>query len=725
MQDQQSGKASSSGWADLAGRPADQASLCALAAADPGSLTGAQLVDAVVASEKALSLLTGLQLRLLAALAVPFVAGDPMKLATRLARKNRVDDPTDDHVQHLVPDAAVSLAAAEIAAALRISPVTAGIRVRDANTMTSTLTPTLHALEDGRLDRGKVRVIAEHCEPLTAEHATQVQDLVLPHAEEVTTSELRDLTGQAVIVVDPDGAETRHQAAAARRELSLRALPDAMATLTAFLPADGAVKIFQISDLMATSTAGTPNDPRGIGARRVDALVDIADHLLTHGYLDLGDYLGPTATNTTNTTDTGTDTTDEGAPAAPTAPTTTDSATATDTTDEGAPAATTTPAATATPVTPADTDHPADSTTAAAPHPATGPDNVIDPGTTGTDRNNDNDNDTDTDTDTTAPPVDIAPPHGTGDPAAADIAAPTNIAPRTGTGQAPRPVAGPTPTGKLPGTSTPPNPRREPDRAGRSLTRQGRRPHLSVTIALGTLAGLDNLPGTLAGYGAIPAGLARSIAASAATITTHLTDPDTGAITHAGSLTYRPRQDLRDQIAALLTTCQFPSCRQPVWRCDIDHREPFDHHHPHHGGPTTPANTGPLCKRHHLFKHHTQWRLRPDPDQHVLHWTSPTGHHYQKRGTQAVPPDLWITSTSTAVAERLDIIATLTTNPETADRKTPTATSSIEELLTTLLLRTSINQRPRHYHHDTTAWHTTANPTTTGQDHDDDPPPPF
>ena len=65
-----------------------------------------------------------------------------------------------------------------------------------------------------------------------------------------------------------------------------------MATLKAYLPADGAVKIFQVSDLLATGTAGTPDDPRGIGARRVDALVDIADQLLTHGYLDIADYLG-------------------------------------------------------------------------------------------------------------------------------------------------------------------------------------------------------------------------------------------------------------------------------------------------------------------------------------------------------------------------------------------------------------------------------------------------
>ena len=115
---------------------------------------------------------------------------------------------------------------------------------------------------------------------------------MLPGAGELTTSELRDVTGQAVIIVDPDGAENRHQEAAARRELRLQPLPDGMATLKAHLPADGAVKIFQVSDLLATGTAGTPGDTRGIGARRVDALVDIADHLLTHGFVDLTDYLG-------------------------------------------------------------------------------------------------------------------------------------------------------------------------------------------------------------------------------------------------------------------------------------------------------------------------------------------------------------------------------------------------------------------------------------------------
>ena len=280
-------------WTDHAAGAASSASLTALVGVDPGELTGAQLVDAITASEKALSFLSAMQMRLLAAFAQPFVAGDPMRLATRLARKNRMHgDPTDEQIQFLVPDAAISLAATEVAAALRISPVTAGLRVREAMTMTTALAPTLESLEQGKLDRGKARVIAEQCEPLDVEHVAAVQKIVLPSAENVSTSELREITGQAVITVDPDGADERHQQTAARRSLALKALPDAMATLTAFLPADGAVKIFQVSDLLATSTAGGAGDPRGIGARRVDALVDIADHLLTHGYLDLTELLG-------------------------------------------------------------------------------------------------------------------------------------------------------------------------------------------------------------------------------------------------------------------------------------------------------------------------------------------------------------------------------------------------------------------------------------------------
>jgi hypothetical protein len=772
-------------WAEHAVGAADIASLHALATADPTQLTGAALVDAITASEKALSLLTGIQLRLLAAFSVPFVAGDPMRLAGRLARRNRMHtDPTTEQIQDLVADAAISLAGAEVAAALRISPVTAGLRVREAITMTTSLAPTLESLEHGVVDRGKARVIAEHCEPLTPEHTAAVQDMVLPAAGELTTSELRDFTGQAVITIDPNGAEERHQASAARRSLAIKSLPDAMATLSAFLPADGAVKIFQVSDLLATSTAASPGDNRGIAARRVDALVDIAEQLLTYGHLDLSEYLGqPLADSTTlhqrashPAADEPDQQTDDREPDQQIDDLEPDQQTddrelhaATPDVDENACPAegvgadggdlihdmdgTSPPAGEADPEpTHSSTSHsdPADAKLAPfEPLPIrvrSGDPNPVDPvdhGAVDLAANEQPEN--------AVGVADSFGPVGTessarvGTSAAAPAAAdPGESAARDGSVEPADVVDRPgdagddgrsleaTPTGAevvvMPtsGSATPPGCLAEPDsatcsssgirgtgssvdqtrlparagqRASRTFTRQGRRPHLSVTLGLGTLAGFDNLPGKLEGFGAIPAGLARSIAISAATITTQLVDGGTGIATHAGSLTYRPRQELRDQVAALNGTCRFPSCRQPVWRCDLDHREPFDHADPTVGGPTSPDNLDPYCRRHHLMKHHTDWRVRPDRESYALHFTSPTGHRYTKQQCPTAPYSVGMDNLGAAFAERLENMLA-TTKTESSKH----STGVIEELLTAALLRHHLTPRPIEYAPDKDFW---------------------
>ena len=617
-------------WRDHAAGRATYLSLAALLEADPSSLDGADNLDAIVAAEKAMSLFAGIQLRLIKAFAEPFRAGDPMRLAARLARKNCItgdDDP--EQVRQYVPAAAASLAAAEIAAALRISPITAGNRAREADTMTTSLEPTLAAMEDGRLDQSKARVVLEQCQNLGIEHHGEVQHLVLPAADQLSTSELRDLTSQAVMTVDPDGSRERHQRAAARRELTLRPQPEAMASLNAYLPADGAVKIFQISDLLATSTAGSAGDTRGIAERRIDALVDIADQLLSHGYLDINDYSGRPLPDHAHAPERCRRTKGQAG------------------SDES-------PGAVRNPVDSANTDAKGRASCDSA-DSAEGSAAKQDP--------------------------------SNGRIASSEADAPMDSAEQPPAAAKPRP--GP----------------------GRTLSRQGRRPHLSVIINESTLAGHDDRPGYLNGFGAIPADLARSIAQSASTITAQIADPKTGMITHAGALTYRPTQALRDQIAALTNVCQFPSCRQPVWRCDIDHRDRFDHDHPERGGRTDTGNTGPLCRRHHLFKHHTEWRVRPDPDTPITYWTSPTGHCYPSIGR---PPLAAINITrtgihpthgGTAIAERLDNLtaflnataqrnANLQRNAELDEPPEIPEGSTAEELLTALLIKYALNPPP-------------------------------
>ena len=148
----------------------------------------------------------------------------------------------------------------------------------------------------------------------------------------------------------------------------------------------------------------------------------------------------------------------------------------------------------------------------------------------------------------------------------------------------------------------------------------------------------------------------------------------------------------------------------------MDHREEFNHQHPDHGGETNTKNVGPFCRRHHLIKHHSEWRIRIDPNRYVLEFTSPTGHTYQKQGRQAAVPGLWVSTAGTAIAERIDMIAsppsTLIRHPD----DDPGPTSHIEDLLAAILVRHHLNTKTIEIDYDPeTAWETV----------DLDDPPPF
>src|SRR5664280_1414021 len=194
-----------------------------------------------------------------------------------------------DTVDTLVQERAASLAAAEVAAALQISPITAGSRVRKAQDLCDGLPATVNALAAGRIDRGRAWLIAERTAPLSPSLREAVQDRILPIAEDRSAGNLRGLLDRAVIAADPHAAENRERKAKHDRELVLRSLPDGMASVRAFAPADAAMSIFTLADLLADRT-GTDDD-RPVAARRVDDWHAIAQQLLTHGYVDLTDLL--------------------------------------------------------------------------------------------------------------------------------------------------------------------------------------------------------------------------------------------------------------------------------------------------------------------------------------------------------------------------------------------------------------------------------------------------
>jgi len=149
-----------------------------------------------------------------------------------------------------------------------------------------------------------------------------------------------------------------------------------------------------------------------------------------------------------------------------------------------------------------------------------------------------------------------------------------------------------------------------------------RRPiSVNVTIDLPTLLGLAENPGQLAGYGAIPASVARELAADGKW-KRFITDPQTGNLLDYGRESYEPPQALIDFLIARDRTCRFPGCRRSAALSDIDHAQSWET-----GGRTSPDNLGALCRRHHRLKTHDGWKVESRQDGSCT-WTSPLGKIY-------------------------------------------------------------------------------------------------
>ncbi|QFU97701.1 uncharacterized protein KDY119_01200 [Luteimicrobium xylanilyticum] len=156
----------------------------------------------------------------------------------------------------------------------------------------------------------------------------------------------------------------------------------------------------------------------------------------------------------------------------------------------------------------------------------------------------------------------------------------------------------------------------------------GVRTVVNVTVAASTLLGLDESPADLAGYGPVPATVARVLASDGdPTWRRILTDPVTGAATDVSRTGYRPGVVLGDLVRTRDTTCTFPGCQVPATRCDLDHVDPFD---PRRSTPgqTRADNLHPVCRAHHNAKTHGGWSTHRDPGSGAITWTAPSGHRY-------------------------------------------------------------------------------------------------
>jgi hypothetical protein len=111
--------------------------------------------------------------------------------------------------------------------------------------------------------------------------------------------------------------------------------------------------------------------------------------------------------------------------------------------------------------------------------------------------------------------------------------------------------------------------------AGTGPRRLGLRPTIQVSVALSTLLGQDEQPGELAGYGPIPAHVARRLAADRTGTWRRLVTDELGRLRDYGRTRYRPPADLHDFVVARDQTCAFPTCHRQASRCELDHIDPW------------------------------------------------------------------------------------------------------------------------------------------------------
>jgi hypothetical protein len=156
-----------------------------------------------------------------------------------------------------------------------------------------------------------------------------------------------------------------------------------------------------------------------------------------------------------------------------------------------------------------------------------------------------------------------------------------------------------------------------------------RGPLVHLTVAATTILGLDHEPGTLHGPTGpipIPHTIAQELAHTpGARWRRLLYDPDTGIATDL-SPSYHPPDPIADYVRARdgHTTRHPTSCATHL---ELDHIHPYNHAHPDHGGPTTPANLSSNGQRDHQLK--TDGILRVSGDANAdLTITTPSGRSY-------------------------------------------------------------------------------------------------
>ncbi|MBI4940771.1 MAG: HNH endonuclease, partial [Actinobacteria bacterium] len=150
---------------------------------------------------------------------------------------------------------------------------------------------------------------------------------------------------------------------------------------------------------------------------------------------------------------------------------------------------------------------------------------------------------------------------------------------------------------------------------------------VNVTVSAETLMGLVDDPGTLQGYGPIPADAIRDLVRNGV-FRCLVVDGVHGTVLGVGKNTFSPGYVASERLKLLIErahpTCTAPHCGKASWRCDLDHATPYAQ-----GGATCGCNVRPLCRPCHRLKTAgllvPEQRNDPGDPPGTITWTTRTG----------------------------------------------------------------------------------------------------
>jgi hypothetical protein len=146
-------------------------------------------------------------------------------------------------------DEAHALAVAEVATACAVSEGSAARSLNEAAELTTSQWEVLEAVEEGQISNGHARIILEQARFLPAGHAEKFSRVALQrtrtrHGRFRTAVELRSCLRRLRERLHPESLTARKAAAHRERGVWFSPEPDGMCTLTAYLPAEVGLAIF-------------------------------------------------------------------------------------------------------------------------------------------------------------------------------------------------------------------------------------------------------------------------------------------------------------------------------------------------------------------------------------------------------------------------------------------------------------------------------------------------